>query len=165
MVLAGPCSSREVLRRCRRLLASVGSACHETVGETTGGSGSLEGCLGLPETPGDGKGAPRDGQGAPGDDQGAPGEGQGAPGDGQGAPGDGQGAQGAGRVPGGTERGTGGLSRVLLRSGVTPEYARRTLRLSLGRGTTEDDVMEAVEDLRQALLETKGEERKETQDL
>ena len=52
----------------------------------------------------------------------------------------------------------GALSRVLLRSGVAPEDARRTVRLSLGRGTTEEDVMGVVEDLRQALVEIEGDE-------
>ena len=40
---------------------------------------------------------------------------------------------------------------------MSPEDARRTVRLSLGRGTTEEDVMDVVEDLRQALLEIEGE--------
>ncbi|XP_043227057.1 selenocysteine lyase-like [Amphibalanus amphitrite] len=136
-VLSSRRSGREVLLRCRRLLASVGSACHETPAAPAGDrdtattvvTGAREPRTETPETSGD-----------VGD------EGVSA-------------APGLCGAPDGA-RGVGGLSGVLLRSGVSPKDARRTVRLSLGRATSEQDVLDVVEDLRQALREA-GEEQED----
>ena len=131
-VLSGGRSGRHVLRHCRRLLASVGSACHETACHETEAS-----------EPGSGECQGQGSRGPPAAEGGA-GEGPGAR------------AEAADRRTVTPEPSDGspitGVSAVLLRSGVSPEHARRTVRLSLGRDTSEQDVQEAVLDLKQALL-------------